>query len=71
MNDLGNIPPKLVAQSPLHKIIRNWAIGITFILLVLVITFGSTFADFWGFRDKHRTDTSTTLTQAYDLFMAD
>ena len=71
MNDLGNTPPKRVAQSPLHKTIRNWAIGITFILLVLVITFGATFSDFLGFRDKHRTDTSTTLTQAYDLFMAD
>ena len=71
MNDLGNTPPKRVAQSPLHKTIRNWAIGITFILLVLVITFGATFSDFWGFRGKHRSDTSTTLTQAYDLFMAD
>jgi len=71
MNDLGNTPPKRVAQSPLHKTIRNWAIGIIFILLVLVMTFGSTFLDFWGFRGKHRSDTSTTLTQAYDLFMAD
>ena len=71
MNDLGNTPPKRVAQSPLLKTIRNWAIGITFILLVLVITFGATFSDFLGFRDHHRSDTSTTLTQAYDLFMAD
>ena len=71
MNDLGNTPPKRVAQSPLHKTIRNWATGIIFILLVLVMTFGSTFLDFWGFRGKHRSDTSTTLTQAYDLFMAD
>ena len=39
--------------------------------MVLVITFGSTFSDFWGFRDKYQSDTSTTLTQAYDLFMAD
>ena len=71
MNDLGNTPPKRVAQSPLHKTIRNWATGIIFILLVLVMTFGSTFLDFWGFRGKHRSDTSTTLAQAYDLFMAD
>ena len=71
MNDLGNTPPKRVAQSPLHKTIRNWAIGIIFILLILVMTFGATFLDFWGFRGKHRSDTSTTLTQAYDLFMAD
>lgn len=71
MNDLGNTPPKRVAQSQLNKTIRNWAIGITFILLVLVITFSSTFSDFWGFRATHRSDTSTTLTQAYDLFMAD
>ena len=71
MNDLGNTPTKRVAQSPLHKTIRNGAIGITFILLVLVITFGSTFPYFWEIRDKHRSDTSTTLTQTYDLFMAD
>ena len=36
-----------------------------------MITFGATLSDFWGFRAKHRSDTSTTLTQAYDLFMAD
>ena len=71
MNDLGNTPPKSVVTLQRRKKIRNWAIGISFLLLVLVITFGATLSDFWGFRAKHRSDTSTTLTQAYDLFMAD
>lgn len=71
MNDLGNTPPKSVVTLQRRKKIRNWPIGISFLLLVLVITFGATLSDFWGFRVKHRSDTSTTLTQAYDLFMAD
>lgn len=71
MNDLGNTPPKSVVTLQRRKKIRNWAIGISFLLLVLVITFGATLSDFWGFRAKQRSDTSTTLTQAYDLFMAD
>ena len=71
MKDLGNSPPKNVVSVQRRKKIRNWAIGITFFLLVLVVAFGTTLSDFWGFRAKHRSDTSTTLTQAYDLFMAD
>lgn len=71
MKDLGNSPSKSAVTLQRRKKIRNWAIGITFLLLVLVITFGATLSDFWGFRAKHRSDTSTTLTQAYDLFMAD
>ena len=31
----------------------------------------ASFSDFRGFRDKHRSDTSTSLTQTDDLFMAD
>ena len=31
----------------------------------------ASFSDFRGFRDKYRSDTSTSLTQTYDIFMAD
>jgi hypothetical protein len=32
---------------------------------------GPYFEEFWAFKNQHRDDTVTTLTQAYDLFMAD
>jgi hypothetical protein len=47
--------------------------GLTAVLIWILYRWviGPYFAEFWAFKSQHRDDTVTTLTQAYDLFMAD